>query len=188
MFLRIMGACFVLGGLAFAIFMPVVRLMGTLWVGVGVLLLVIAQVVAAGAAHRNRLLATGKAGRATILAIADTGVTVNNSPRARVTVRIDVPGEPPLEGQRAMMVSRVSPPRVGSVYAVRFDPKNPSDFVFEDHAASSYAPAASYAPSGGVGGDELLGELERLAALRNTGALTSDEFEQQKRRLLDKTQ
>src|SRR2546423_1746385 len=128
MFLRLMGAGFVLGGLYFAIFMPIVRLMGSIWIGVGVVLIVVAQVVAAGEAHRKKLLHTGKQGRATVLAVTDTGITVNKSPRVRVRVRIEVPGEPPVEGQRGMMVSRISPPRVGSVFGVRFDPKNPNDF------------------------------------------------------------
>lgn len=39
--------------------------------------------------------------------------------------------------------------------------------------------------AGGAGDDPLLDRLERLAALRDSGALTEDEFQAQKRRLLD---
>ena len=185
MFLRVMGACFFLGGLAFFIMMPVVRLMGGIWMGVGVVLIVIAQFVVAGQAHWKQLLRTGKQGRATVLAIADTGITVNNSPRARVTVRIEVPGEAPLEGTRAMMVSRVAPPRVGAVYSVRFDPRNANEFVFEDREPGYQPQQPSYVKP--RGDDPLIGELERLTALRDKGALTTEEFDQQKRRLLDKS-
>lgn len=36
-----------------------------------------------------------------------------------------------------------------------------------------------------AGGDDLIAELERLAKLRDSGALTDAEFEQQKARVLD---
>ena len=179
-----MGACFLVAGAAVCAFAPVVRLMGGIWIGVGLLLLVIGQKAAAGAAHRRQLLQTGKAGEATILEVADTGVTINNSPRVRIKVRIEVPGEAPIEASTAMMVSRVNVPRPGEVYTVRFDPKNPNDFAFAPASSSGHRDYASRTSSAAPGGSDTIGQLERLAALRDKGALTPAEFEAQKRKLL----
>jgi hypothetical protein len=177
-FLRVMGLCFLVAGSAVCFVTPILRLMGGIWIGVGVLLIVIAQKAAAAAAHRQRLLQTGKVGEATILHVADTGVTINNNPRVRLKVRIQVPGEAPIEATNAMMVSRVGVPRVGEVYDVRFDPKNPNDFAFASASSRSSAPS---------GGDDVIGQLERLTALRDKGALSPDEFEAQKRKVLGET-
>jgi hypothetical protein len=177
--LRIMGACFVVAGAAVLLFMePILRIMGGAWLGVGVVLLVVGQFVASAAAHKQRLLHTGKPGQATILEVADTGVTVNNNPRVRVRVRIQVAGEPAVEATHAVTVSRVAVPRAGEIYDVRFDPQNPNDFVFSSSSSSSSSspPAAA--------ADDTLDRLERLTALRDDGALSPEEFEAQKRKLL----
>ena len=44
--------------------------------------------------------------------------------------------------------------------------------------------AAAPAPAGPAGGDDLISQLERLSALRDSGALTEAEFEAQKSRIL----
>ena len=137
-FLRIMGSCFLVAGAAVCITAPVLRVMGGIWVAVGALLLVIAQKAASSEANRQRLLATGKPGQATVLEVHDTGITVNNNPRVRLKVRIEVAGEAPIEATHAMMVSRVGVPRVGDVYDVRFDPKDPNNFTFVPSSSSGY--------------------------------------------------
>jgi hypothetical protein len=184
-FLRIMGGCFLVAGAAVFVTVPILRIMGGAWIFTGVLLLTIGQFAAKGAAHRKQLLATGKPGRATILHVTDTGVTINNSPRVRIQARIEVAGEPAIEAKTAMMVSRLSVPRAGEVYAVRFDPKNPNDFIL---TGSSSEPGSSGGSAGrGVGSgevDDTIAALERLTALRDRGALTPTEFEAQKRKLL----
>jgi hypothetical protein len=183
--LRLMGACFVLAGAGVLLFMePLMRIMGGAWVGVGVVLLVIAQFVASAAAHKQRLLHTGKPGRATILEVVDTGVTVNRNPRVRLHVRIEVDGEPAVEGTHAVTVSRLEVPRTGEVYDVRFDPQNPNDFVFAASSAGRRAAIAAPTAAPVAAADDTLGQLERLAALRDDGALTPEEFEAQKRKLL----
>jgi len=125
------------------------------------------------AAHRQRLLQTGKVGRATILEVHDTGITVNKSPRARIKVRIQIPGEAPIEATTGMFVSRVSPPRTGETYDVRFDPRNPNDFVFEERASIPQSRS-----------EDRISQLERLGQLRDKGVLTQAEFEAEKKKLL----
>jgi hypothetical protein len=85
-----------------------------------------------------------------------------------------------------MLVSRVSVPRHGEVYDVRFDPQNPNDYTFAPESAgassrSSSLPSAISRPSSG---GDTLSQLERLEALREKGALTQAEFEAQKRKVL----
>jgi hypothetical protein len=182
-FLMIMGACFLVAGafFTFSSSTPKLRAMGIGWLCTGALLVGVAGLAARSAAHRERLLATGKAGTATVLSVKDTGVTVNNSPRVRVKVRIEAAGAAPVEATNAMFVSRVSVPRAGEVYNVRFDAQNPNDFVF---APGGKVGARTSAASNAE--DTLLTQLERLTALRDKGALTPEEFETQKRKLLGK--
>ncbi len=163
-------------------FAPVVRLMGGIWIGVGLVMLVIGQ---RAAAHRARLLRTGKAGEATILEVSDTGVTINNNPRVRLKVRIQVPGEAPFEATNALTVSRVGVPRAGEVYDVLFDPQNPNDFMFA--AGNHHVSSGSSSSTSASGGGDTISQLERLAALRDKGALRPEEFEAQKRKLLGET-
>ena len=139
-----------------------------------------------GEAHRQALLQTGKAGEATVLEVHDTGVTINNNPRVRLKVRIDVPHEPPVEGTHAMLVSRVGVPRIDEVYEVRFDPKNPNDFTFAPSSSASSPSRSTWSPpaSGPTTGSDTLSQLERLEALRERGALTEAEFTEQKRKIL----
>ena len=59
--------------------------------------------------------------------------------------------------------------------------------VINDHhaeQATNVAASPGSAPASAPDGDDLLSQLERLTALRDGGALTPEEFEQQKRRLL----
>jgi hypothetical protein len=186
-FLRIMGLGFLIAGGAVLFMSPLLRAMGGAWVAVGVILLFISQMAANAEAKRQRLLATGRPGRATVLEVSDTGVTINNNPRVRVKVRIEAQGASPVEATTAMLVSRLNVPRPGEVYEVRFDPQNPNDFVFASSGSPS-RPGAGEAPSTrsapATGESDTISQLERLAALRDQGALTPEEFDAEKRKLL----
>jgi Short C-terminal domain len=51
-------------------------------------------------------------------------------------------------------------------------------------AQRAFGSATSNSAPAGVANDDTLSQLERLAGLRDSGALTDEEFEQQKRRIL----
>jgi len=51
-------------------------------------------------------------------------------------------------------------------------------------AQRAFGSAPGTAAPGDTGKDDTLSQLERLASLRDSGALTDEEFEQQKRRIL----
>ena len=75
------------------------------------------------------------------------------------------------------MVPSVQP---GSIVAVRVDETNPQRVAIDfEHPQADLT-------AGSSSGDAL-SKLERLAALHEQGALTDEEFAEQKRRLLDET-
>ena len=184
-FLGLLGAFFLVAGAGSWILDPTLRDMGIAWVVTGVILLGTVSFMAAAAAKRERILKTGRAGRATILSAEDTGVTVNKNPRVRFRIRIEVEGEAPIEATSAFVVSRISAPRVGDVYEVRFDPKNPNDFVFAPVSSTpSSSPTPATTPSAPSLAEQRLQQLERLVSLRERGAVTQEEFEKAKQMLL----
>jgi hypothetical protein len=183
-FLRILGAAFLVAGVVACFADPNLRMMGGSFILTAALMLSLSWGLTRSSEKEARVLATGKAGRATILEVVDTGITMNESPRVRLKVRIDVPGEPPIEATRAVFVSRVAPPRVGEVREVRFDPQQPNDFAFAPTSALPVATSPVATSPDATRTDDRLGQLERLANLRDRGALSHEEFESAKRKLL----
>jgi hypothetical protein len=119
---------------------------------------------------------TGVAAPATIVDIRDTGVTVNERPRALIVLRVDGP-DGPFELSRKVTVSRVKIPRVGENVTVYYDPKDRSKFTFRmGDLADDPPPVAAAA--------DPVEQIAKLAALRDAGTLSDDEFAQAKQRLL----
>jgi hypothetical protein len=73
------------------------------------------------------------------------------------------------------------------VYEVRFDPARPDDFVFAPEIPPLGAPSlAPPPPAAPPAPEDRIGPLERLADLRDRGALTPEEFEAEKRAILER--
>jgi hypothetical protein len=126
------------------------------------------------AARALDLTRNGKSCTGEVVAIDDTGMTINNNPRVHITVRAEPPGEPPFTIERTATVSRVNLPRVGDRATVLYDPANREGrnlVTFDQRQASG-------------GEDDPLAEIERLGRLRDQGLVTPEEFEEHKRRLL----
>lgn len=155
----------------------------------------------------QRLMATGRKGIGTVQSVADTGVTVNNSPRVRVTYSIALlDGTPPYEAEKSSMFSRLSPPRVGDRYPVWVDTSDPQVFAvgvpeteearemvkdqfgFDPRGADAPAapepePAqAAPQPDGATGA---VIELQKLNELRRDGAISDAEFETLKAKVIE---
>jgi hypothetical protein len=77
----------------------------------------------------RRLKAHGVEADATILAISDTGVTVNKNPYVKLRLRVEPIGVAAYETEVKAMVSRVSIPRPGDGVRVKFDPNKPEDVI-----------------------------------------------------------
>ena len=129
------------------------------------------------ARQAERLVAEGRKGIATVTAVRDTGLTVNNDPRVELTLSIEPEdGGAAFEASRKMIVSRLEIPRVGDRYDVSYDP--------EDRTRFELRPAAEPAPAAQPAAQEWVTELGMLNDLRLSGALSDEEFSRAKDRLL----
>jgi hypothetical protein len=148
----------------------------------------------------EELMATGSRGAGTVVMVQDTGMTVNDNPRIKMTFRVE-----PLDGTPAFdtTVSRVQIPRQGDRYPVWYDPQDTSKWMYATIADDSGretmrqlfgdvantfvgmggpdAPVAA-APAGS--GQDTVEALKQLADLHQQGLLTDDEFNAQKAKLL----
>ena len=77
----------------------------------------------------RRIKANGVEAQATILALSDTGVTINKNPVARLRLRVEPMGMAAYEVEVKTMVSRLAIPRPGDGVRVKFDPNKPEDVI-----------------------------------------------------------
>jgi hypothetical protein len=149
----------------------------------------------------ERLVATGGRGVGTLLEVTDTGMTINDNPRVHLRMRVEPSdGTAAFEREKTVTVSRVAIPRAGDRFPVFYDREDPSSWgygteveasapadikaLFEAAAAAGNgaqpAPASAPAPAA----PSPLDELSRLNDLRMKGALTDEEFQKAKDKLL----
>jgi len=77
----------------------------------------------------RRIKANGVEADATIIAINDTGVTLNKNPVAKLRLRVQPMGMAAYEVEVKAMVSRLAVPRPGDGVRVKFDPNKPEDVI-----------------------------------------------------------
>ena len=77
----------------------------------------------------RRIKAHGVEAEATILAVSDTGVTMNKNPYVKLRLRVEPMGMATYETEAKAMVSRVMIPRPGDGVRVKFDPNKPEDVI-----------------------------------------------------------
>jgi hypothetical protein len=73
----------------------------------------------------RRLKAHGLEADATILAVGDTGLTINKNPYVKLRLRVEPTGRAAYEAEAKAIVSRVALPRPGDSVRVKFDPDKP---------------------------------------------------------------
>jgi hypothetical protein len=67
----------------------------------------------------------------TVVTVQDTGVTVNQNPRVKMTFRVEpVDGDSAFDAQKTATVPRLQIPRRGERYPVWYDPQDPSKWMF----------------------------------------------------------
>src|SRR5205823_7193420 len=82
-----------------------------------------------GRKRERRLEDAGVDASAQILAVQDTGMTVNNNPRIKLVLSVaPQDGSAPFEVSKKQLVSRVAVPRAGDVLTVRYDPEDHDNF------------------------------------------------------------
>jgi hypothetical protein len=151
------------------------------------------------------LVATGARAVGTVLSVQDTGASMNDNPRIKMTFRIEpLDGSPPFEAEKSKFVSRVQIPRSGDRYPVWYDLEDPSTWAFatvendEGRAqirqmfgaaaetitgvGNPMAPVAAAAPAPAAA--DPVERLNKLGELRASGVLTDAEFEAKKAEIL----
>ncbi len=100
-----------------------------------------------GRKRKQRLEEAGVNAPAQIVAVNDTGMTINNNPRIALTLQVSpTDGTAPFQLSKKVTVSRVSIPRPGDALAVRYDPSDHDNFEIGAASAGAAAPAGAENP------------------------------------------
>ena len=79
----------------------------------------------------GELFETGAKGAGTVISVEDTGMTVNDNPRVKMTFRVEpLDGGPAFDATKKTTVSRVQIPRQGDRYPVWYDQEDPSKWAY----------------------------------------------------------
>lgn len=153
-------------------------------------------------AKAEELMATGARGVGTITDVRDTGMTINDNPRVKVTFEIQpLDGSPAFTAEKTKTVSRVRIPQIGCRYPIFYDAADPSTFAwvevedaqgrqtvvsmfgdaFGADGSGVGRPAAAGAPPAA---DDPMEKLRKLQELKDAGVLAEDEFAAKKAELL----
>lgn len=144
----------------------------------------------------ENLFQTGARAAGTVIHVRDTGMTVNNNPRVKMTFRLEpLDGGPAFDVTKTKTVSRVEIPRQGDRYPVWYDRQDTDKWAYATIADETGRAtmrqlfgdvAETFVGMGGTApaGPSTAEELSRLAELHARGVLTSDEFAAQKVKLL----
>jgi Short C-terminal domain len=96
---------------------------------------------------KRDILSHGVQARAVVTQVQDTGISVNNNPRVKLTLEVQPDGGLPFEVTKKMTVSRLNVPDIGTTIWVRYDPDDKSKFEIDqaknDEAGATAAPAAA---------------------------------------------
>ena len=148
------------------------------------------------------LLATGSRAVGTVVSVQDTGMTMNDNPRVKMTFRVEpLDGGAPFDAEKSSFVSRVQIPRAGDRYPVWFDASDPSSWAYatidddEGRAQIRQLFGAVADTFTGVGGGaapaaepaaavDPLDRLKKLEELRAAGVVNDVEFQAKKAELL----
>jgi hypothetical protein len=143
--------------------------------------------------ERGQILANGIAGQGVIVAhgTPERGAQWFN---LDIDMEVHVSGRQPYRVNNQYMVPAGATLGQGVTLPIKVDPNDPAKIAIDWDSAGQapqrgqVRPVAGQgfapAPVAGSGGDDDLAELERLAKLRDSGALTDAEFEQQKAKVL----
>ena len=153
----------------------------------------------------ENLMQSGSKAVGTIVGVRDTGMTINDNPRIVLSFRIDpLDGSESFAADKKATVSRVAIPQAGQRFPVWFDAADHSSFMYAtidndqgrqqivamfgdafgaDGSGVGQAAAAA-APAAAPAAADPIEQLAKLNELRQSGALTDEEFAAQKARVL----
>ena len=147
----------------------------------------------------ENLVETGARGVGTVISVQDTGMTVNDNPRVKMTFRVEpLDGSPAFDAEKTKTVPRVQIPRQGERYPVWYEQADPGTWAFAmvaddqgratmrqmfGEVAETFVGMNAPAPPA-AGGQDTVEQIKQLADLHAQGILTDDEFAAQKAKLL----
>ena len=118
-------------------------------------------------------------GQATIVSLREGGPYINDRPTITMELDVELPGREQYRAQARQVVGRlvIGRPQPGTTIPVRVDPKELANVSVDEPAmlGSADAPVEPLDP---------IEKLQRLAALRDAGALTEQEFTAKKAEIL----
>jgi hypothetical protein len=77
-----------------------------------------------------------------VINIQDTGMTINNNPRVKLTLQVQPDGQAAFQATKIATVSRLQIPRVGDEFWVRYDSDDPSEIEFDTNRGKEQLAAA----------------------------------------------
>jgi Short C-terminal domain len=172
-------------------------ILGVIFIPMGLAPIPLAFMGRRKSARAADLVSHGRRCTGEVIAVHDTGVTINDNPRVKMEIRADPPGEPPFTIEKTAVVSRVQIPRPGDHCVVFYDPSDREhrNGVTFDPVPGFAMPTVPVAPSTGAAApspsvvadeqEDAIEKIEKLGELRDKGLITAEEFEAQKKRLLD---
>ena len=120
-----------------------------------------------------------------VVALADTGMTINDNPRVKLTLQVTPPdGTAPFEIERKATVSRVRIPREGDRFRVQYFAGDPDSAKLQRRTTRTSPPRRR---DPGARRGESARPLQKLAELHRAGVLTDAEFAEAKARILTAT-
>jgi len=124
---------------------------------------------------------TRLSGRATIVSLSEGGPYVNNRPTVEMDLDIELSGHERYRAQARqtvgwLVIGRLQP---GTTIPVRVDPNDLAKVSIDE-------PTMLGEPDAAGEQDAQLDRLQRLAELRDAGALTEEEFEAKKTEILER--
>ncbi|HEY0381077.1 MAG TPA: SHOCT domain-containing protein [Candidatus Elarobacter sp.] len=163
--LIIMGIGFTAGAFAFMLFgpQPTGAIVGFIWLVMGGGMVFFSLRALRGRADDDRIRRQGTAATATLLSAAPTGLTVNNVPQWKLTMRIDGVGAP---YEATLKLLTYTPPQNGASFGVRVDLVNREHVVLSDGDGSVAVTRGANSNAGGAAPQVQAAVLE---ALRQAG-------------------
>jgi hypothetical protein len=121
--------------------------------------------------------------QAIITNVEDTGTTVNENPRVKLTMQVQPDGAQPFEVTKKVTVSRVRIPKMCDPIRVKYYANHPEGLAVQKRTTEDLAAAAApvLVPVAAV---DPLDRIKKLNELRQAGAVTDAEFEAQKAKIL----
>lgn len=118
--------------------------------------------------NASRLQKTGIPGKARILEVRDTGVTINNNPQVKLILEVKNSFGQKYNAQCRVLVSRINPwaYQPGMEVPVKIDPKNEQNVVL-DFSGNTSSASQQQQTSSGLNAETLKAELEKMQADNN---------------------